>query len=150
MMRTNPNLCAAAVVAGLIVVFGAEPIVAQGKTYTPRIGSPERRAVMNGLRPTVVRELRQRVIFRVQHLRVSGNHAFLMARPLQPGGRAIDYRRTRYAADWKAGMFEDQVVALLTRARGGWRVVKYDIGATDVVFLGWWKTYGAPRSIFPP
>jgi len=141
---------ALAVLAGLMAMLGVQYAAAQGKTYTPRRGSPERKAIMNGLRPTVMRDLRQRVIFRVQHLRVAGNHAFMMARPLRPNGGAIDYRRSRFAEDWKAGAFEDQVVALLTRAGRGWRVVKYDIGATDVVFEGWWKTYGAPRSIFPP
>ena len=140
----------AATLIGFMAMLGAQYAAAQGRTYTPRRGNPERKAIMNGLRPTVMRDLRQRVIFRVQHLRVSGNHAFLMARPLRPNGGAIDYRRTRFAADWKAGAFEDQVVALLTRAGLGWQVVKHDIGATDVVFEGWWKTYGAPRSIFPP
>ena len=140
----------AGLLAGLLAVLAAQYAEAQGRTYTPRRGSAERKAIMNGLRPTVMRDLRQRVIFRVQHLRVSGNHAFLMARPLRANGGAIDYRRTRYAEDFKAGAFEDQVVALMIRAGRAWQVVKYDIGATDVVWEGWWKTYSAPRGIFPP
>jgi len=140
----------AAALGGLVAMLGAQYAAAQGSTHTPRRGSAERKAIMDGLRPTVMRDLRQRVIFRVQHLRVAGNYAFLMARPLQPGGRAIDYRRTRFAADHKAGAFEDQVVALMIRAGRAWQVVKYDIGATDVVWEGWWKTYSAPRGIFPP
>ena len=145
----SPRVFAAALF-GVLAMLGAQYAAAQGRTYTPRRGSVERKAIMNGLRPTVMRDLRQRVIFRVQHLRVSGNHAFMMARPLRANGGAINYRRTRFAADWKAGAFEDQVVALMIRAGRRWQVVKYDIGATDVVWEGWWNTYGAPRSIFPP
>lgn len=141
---------AAGVLAGLLAVLATHFADAQGRTHTPRRGSVERKAIMNGLRPTVMRDLRQRVIFRVQHLRVSGNYAFLMARPLRANGGAIDYRRTRFAEDYKAGAFEDQVVALMIRAGRAWQVVKYDIGATDVVWEGWWTTYSAPRGIFPP
>jgi len=149
-MKTAISSRTAAAIIGLFAMLGAEAALAQGRAHTPRRGSAERKAIMNGLRPTVTRDLRGRVIFRVQHLRVAGNHAFLLARPLRPGGRAIDYRRTRFAEDFKAGAFEDQVVALMIRAGRRWQVVKYDIGATDVVWEGWWKTYGAPRGIFPP
>jgi hypothetical protein len=152
----NPAIRTRAAIAGTIaaaaiLAAGLAAAEGVGVAFTPRRGSPMRTAIMNGLRPTVMRDLHQRVIFRVQHLRVSGKHAFLMARPLRPDGQAIDYSRTRYAEDWKAGMFDDQVVALMIRAgRHRWRVVKYDIGATDVVWEGWWKTYGASRAIFPP
>jgi hypothetical protein len=46
------------------------------------------------------------------------------------------------------GAFEDQVTALLKNDGGGWRVVTWDLGATDVVWEPWPDTYGAPEAIF--
>jgi len=133
--------------AGLSLVW---PFTAAAQSvYTPRRGSADRRRIMNALRVPVMRDLRQRTIFRVKHLRVRGRHAFMIARPLRPGGKPINYRRTRFAADRRAGAFEDEVVALLIRSPRGWQVVHYVIGATDVVYDGWWNTYRAPRAIFP-
>ena len=120
----------------------------QGAT-TPKPGSAERRAIMDALRPPVMADLNQRVVFRVAHLKVQGGWAFMTARPIQPDGRKVDYRKSKFAEAWKGGALEDEVAALLRRGPKGWSVTRYSIGATDVVWHGWWQTHKAPRAIFP-
>lgn len=119
-----------------------------GAAYTPAPNSPERVALMDTLRPVVSRDLEQKVIFVVDLLRVQGNWAFMRGKPRRPSGGRIDYRKTKYRDDFKAGMFEDQVYALFQRAGSGWKVVKWGIGNTDVPYGGFWKEFGAPKAIF--
>ncbi len=115
--------------------------------HTPGIGTPERRAILAALRPDVEKDLRQRVIFKCREFRVHKGFAFLIAQPLQPNGKPIDYRKTRYARDVEWG-FEDQVVALLKQNGSRWRVLDWNIGATDVIYSPWPAKYGAPEDIF--
>ncbi len=87
--------------------------------------------------------------FRVDHLRVRGAWAFLQATPQRPDGRPLDYRGTPYQEARDAGAFDDQATALLRREGAAWRVVAFNLGATDVVWEPWGKEFGAPREIFP-
>ncbi len=120
----------------------------RGGVYTPPAGSPERVALMDTLRPTISATLRQPVIFVVDHLRVQGDWAFFHGKPRRPNGGKIDYAKTKYREEFKAGMFEDIVYALFQRADRGWRVVTWGIGNTDVPWGGFWKEYRAPKAIF--
>ena len=44
--------------------------------------------------------------------------------------------------------FGGEVIALLKKKSGHWKVVIYDIGASDVVYVDWAKKYHAPSSLF--
>lgn len=61
----------------------------------------------------------------------------------------MDYKGTpwaqasRYRDAWGGG-----IDALLHKTRGKWRVVTFNIGASDVVYTDWDKQYHAPRAIF--
>lgn len=127
----------------------ARPVAAEtAATPTPR--SPERKAILDALREPVERELGAPVDFKVNLIRVAGNWALMTGVPQRPGGRAIDYRRTRYAQAMREGVFDDNVQALLRREGRGWRVVTHVIGATDVSWAAWPEKYpAAPRSLFP-
>lgn len=115
---------------------------------TPAPGSKLRRDVLDGLRPRVEADLKQKVKFEVSTLRVQGNWAFVIGRPLTPGGKRIDYRKTRYAQAVRDGVFDDGLSALLKREGTRWRVVRYALGATDVPWVEWPKETGAPASLF--
>jgi hypothetical protein len=115
---------------------------------TPAPGSAERKGIADALRAPVEKELRQKVVFKLDHLKVSGDWAFLRGVPQRPGGGKVDYSATPYRQRIEDGVFDDWVCALLRKRAGKWQVVKYVIGATDVVYEGWDEEYHAPPAIF--
>ncbi len=108
----------------------------------------ERQRVLDVLRGPVARELNQKVVFKVNRFRARDGWAFLMGKPQQPGGKAVNYRLTRYAGAMREGMFDDGICALLRKTKGRWQIVTYVIGATDVVYEDWDKRYKAPAALF--
>ncbi|MCI0490013.1 MAG: hypothetical protein L0229_25760 [Blastocatellia bacterium] len=121
---------------------------AQGRAYTPKPGTAERKAIMDALRAPVEKELKKRVVFKANHLKVQDGWAFLGGVPQQPGGKAMDYRGTPYQEAIRSGAFDDNIFALLRIEGGKWKVVTYVIGATDVPYIGWDEQYKAPSAIF--
>jgi hypothetical protein len=119
---------------------------AQG--YTPKLGSVERKALVDALRIPVEKELRKKVVFKIDHLKVLDDWAFIRGVPLQPDGNAMDYQGTPHQEAIKEGMFDDGICALLKKQGDKWTVIIYQIGATDVPWVGWSEEYKAPDSIF--
>jgi hypothetical protein len=117
--------------------------------HTPSVGSSERKAIIDALRVPVEKRLKQPVVFKIQHLAVDKGWAFALGQPIQPNGKRIDYKKTPYAQALKDGFFDDSFCALLHLKSGSWKVAIYNIGATDVQWVDWAKTYGAPSAIFP-
>ena len=130
-----------------IIVAAAGAASAQG-ARTPAPGSAERRGLADALRAPVEKELRQKVVFKIDHLKVSGDWAFLRGVPQRPDGGRVDYSATPYRQRIEDGVFDDWICALLRKRAGKWQVVKYVIGATDVVYEGWDEEYKAPSAIF--
>ena len=124
------------------------PAFAQNQPYTPERGTPERQAVTDALRLPVQKQLKTKVIFRIDHLKVQDGWAFMTGVPQQPNGNAVDYHGTVYQNAIDAGAFDDGIVALLHKRGGKWQVVKYVIGATDVPYVEWDRKYHAPSGIF--
>jgi hypothetical protein len=118
--------------------------------HAPKDGSPEYGAILDTLRVPVEQELRQKVLFVVDGIKVQDGYAFVQGRPVQPDGAPIDYSGTVYQEAVEAGAFDDAVFALLRWTDGSWKVLTYDIGATDVSWLPWASDYRAPEAIFPP
>lgn len=109
---------------------------------------PIRRVLLDALRPTIERDLGQKVIFVVDELRLQGDAAFAMVRPRQPDGAGIDFTRTRYAADIREGVFDgERTAALLRRRNGVWRVLEFVIGPTDLAWEAWPQQYGVSRQL---
>jgi hypothetical protein len=133
----------------LLLVFGnAASASAQGPPYTPKTGSPERKAIIDALRAPVEAKLKQKVVFQVDHLKVQSGWVFVRGIPRQPTREPIDYRGTPYQRAKESGAFDDWICALLKSEGDKWRVVIFVIGATDVVYTGWDSKYKAPPAIF--
>lgn len=123
---------------------------AAGQTvHTPEKGSAERTAILDALRVPVERALKQKIVFVADNFNVSGNWAFLGGQPQSPAGGQPDYSRTEYAEAKREGMFDNNFFAILKKSAGKWKVVTYRIGCTDVCYADWWRTYKAPKAIFP-
>jgi hypothetical protein len=121
---------------------------ASAQMVTPPPGSPLRTQVLDAFRPTIEREIGAPVIFVIHVLHVAGDWAYVEAVPQRPGGRRIDWARTRFREDFQAGMLEDLVLGLLRRQGGGWRVVEHRIGPTDIAWDDWVGKYRLPRRFF--
>jgi hypothetical protein len=117
--------------------------------HHPAFGSAERKAILDGLRPVIERDLGRKVIFQVGELAVEDYFAFADVVPRAPSGAKIDYSKTHYASEPLDGGSDASVYALLRYREGVWRVVTFVIGPTDVAYAGWWEQYGAPKAIFP-
>jgi len=126
-----------------------ESSAARSAPYTPAKGSAERKAILDALRVPVEKQLKQPVIFNVDHFQVMNGWAFLLGAPRRPDGGKVDYSGTVYERAVEGGAFDDGIVALLHLTGGKWRVVNQIIGATDVPYLDWDRKYRAPRAIFP-
>ena len=121
---------------------------AQGQPHTPAPQTAERKAIADALRVPVQIKLKKSAVFKIDHLKVQDGWAFLRGVPQLPDGKPMDYSDTSYRRQKELGMFDDQISALLKREGEKWVVVTYDIGATDVVYLGWAEKYKAPPAIF--
>ena len=117
------------------------------RAYTPAAGTPERKAIMDVLRVPVQADLQQKVIFRVQHLRIVGQWALARVVPLRPDGGEINYSKTRYREDMEEGAFDGEGEALLRRAGDGWRLLEWRFGASDTEVPMWLEKYGAPAAL---
>ncbi len=84
-----------ATLAAAIFFNGVCIVCAQGG-YTPKTGSAERTAIMDVLRPACERDVGQKVIFRVEHLRLVGEWALARVAPRRPDGSEIDFSKTKY------------------------------------------------------
>jgi len=122
---------------------------AQARFTTPKMGSPERKAVLDAARVPVEKDLGQQILFRVKTLRVTPDWAFVHGVPKRPDGRPIDYSKSIYAEDVKAGTFDEGAAVLLAREGAGWRLVTYSVGFGDVVWDSWDEEFGAPVWLWP-
>ncbi|MGA9767698.1 MAG: hypothetical protein WBV94_01560 [Blastocatellia bacterium] len=120
----------------------------QSSVYTPKPGSPERKQIMDALRVPVETALKKTVEFKVDHLKVKSNWAFLRGVPRQPGGKKMDYKGTEYQSAIDDGVFDDWICAILKKEKDKWKVVRYVIGATDVAYEGWDEEFGIGPDIF--
>lgn len=136
-------------VLALALILGAAHANAQDIVQPPR-GSALRAELMDAARPTFEREIGGPIEFVVRRLNVWGEWAYGNVTPQRRGGRAIDWRQTRFAEDFKAGAFAASVSLFLLR-RGGsgrWEMVEYAIGPTDVAWDWWRQQLDLPSALF--
>jgi hypothetical protein len=149
---TTRRIAGSAVVCRSVAVvlfcwaFGTQSASAQ-IAHTPPAGSAERKAIMDVLREPCEQDLRQKVVFRVQHLRVAGDWAFARVVPIRPDGKEIDYSRTKYAEAEAEGAFDAEGEALLRRTGESWKLLEWRFGATDTEVDIWLEKHRFPRSI---
>ena len=137
-----------AAVLAAALLSGLPPTLAQNSVYTPKPGSPERKAIMNALRGPVEHDLKMPVIFVVTHpeifFRVKQGWAFVGADFQHPNGDPMGEAYYKSSNDQKS----DTVVALLHCIHGKWHVVTHDTGATDVEWPEWPAKYHTPPGLF--
>lgn len=109
----------------------------------------DRAAILDAARAHFETTIGGKLIFKVSSLKQKGDWAFLVARPLRPGNKTIDWGRTPFAEAWREGAFDEGVIALVKKTGGRWRVLEGVVGATDVPYGCWWKKHGAPKALFP-
>ncbi len=134
----------------LAASFGlmSHPAFAQGISEPPR-GSALRKDVLDGARPVFEAETNGEVEFVVRRLNVLGSWAFGDVTLQRPGGRPIDWKRTKYAEAQADGAFDPAGSFFLARRTNqGWRVVTFAVGPTDVAWDTWDKEFGVPRALF--
>jgi hypothetical protein len=124
------------------------PVRCDAQAYhNPKVGSAERKAIMNAIRPRVEKDLSQPVVFDVTFLRSASGWALMEGIPTTPSGGQINWARTKWADAWKNGAWGGGVDALVHDVKGTWHVAAYVLGATDVEYVDWPQTYGCPKSI---
>jgi hypothetical protein len=116
------------------------------KAHTPATGTEERQAIMDALRETE-KDLRRKVIFKVDRLRVAGDWAYARVEPIQPNGNPIDFSKTKYREQVELGAFDPQGEALLRLGDEGWEVLEWVFGGTDVASAEWPGKYRLPKSL---
>ena len=100
-----------------------------GPNAPARVGSPQRAALLNTLRPAVEQELGAPIEFVVNCIRVTDGWATIGADPQRRGGRPIPRAITRR---YPEGVF---VSAVLRFRQGRWHLVEHAVGATDVWYV---------------
>lgn len=132
-----------------LALTGMAQAHAGDRYWTPKAGSPERKAVLDAAREPVERDLGQAVVFQVRTLRVTPDWAFLNGIPARADGKPIDYSKSIYAQDAQEDSFSGEAAVLLARHGSGWRLVTYSIGFGDVVWDSWDEEFGAPDWLWP-
>ncbi len=136
-----------------LILSGGVPLLivtarGQGISPAPR-GSVLRKAILDSARPIFQAETNGDIEFVVRRLNLSGDWAFGDVTLQRPGGRAIDWRRTKYAEANATGAFDPAGSFFLARRTGQtWRILAAAVGPTDIAWDGWDKQYGAPRALF--
>jgi len=139
---SHPSVAVA--VAAMILLsplLAASPVqAAQPAWRSPAAGSPERKQIMDAMRPPFEKSLGAKVIFKVKQLRVTDRHAFVSVEPLKPDGRPH-----RIVVDAPMDAYGE---AILQRRGTGWTVLEWNMGATDVWYCEL-TARGVPKSILP-
>ena len=87
-----------------------------GDVFTPPKGDKLRTEILNAVRDPLEDHVHVEVIFRVEHLLVKDDWAFLMAEGRTKNDKPIDYKGTRL--EHEAKNFDEGVIALLRYKRG--------------------------------
>jgi hypothetical protein len=131
-----------------VLLFGAQPGLCQN-AYQPEKGSALRKTLLDAARPVFERESGGPVEFVIHRLNVMDGWAFGDVLLQRPGGRPIDWRKTKYAEYEKNGAFDPSGSFFLLRQSGReWTVVEFATGPTDVAWDSWRLDHGLPEQLF--
>ncbi|RYZ28511.1 MAG: hypothetical protein EOO10_09315 [Chitinophagaceae bacterium] len=114
-----------------------------------KMSSPDRKAIVEVLKQKLQPDLKLLPKLVVKELWVKNGFAYFIGQVKGEHGKAIDFTKTVYKDEVKAGIFDgDGTNALLKKTGGKWKVLAYAIGPTDVPWGCWWKEFKAPKEIF--
>jgi len=136
--------------AALPLLLLAGPAWAQQHAMDVVRGDPDRRLLLDAIRPTLMRATGGPVRFTVRELRRFGDFAYGVLQPRRPDGEGtIDWAATPYRSQVESGRFDNGVTYVLwRRLAGGWKVEDYAVGPTDVVWIPWQRRYALPQALF--
>lgn len=112
------------------------------------VDAATRKAILDAARVPAATTLGKPVLFKVSHLGLSGDWAFMRAEMQGPCGARVDYAGTPLADAARNGAVSSVFAALLHRRGNAWTVVDTAIGPTDVAWEDWAARHGAPSAIF--
>jgi hypothetical protein len=119
---------------------GAAPVV-------PKKGSKEFREIMAAVTDPVEDAVHQAVTFRINHIMMEKDWAFVDALPLTKAGKRINYAGTMFE-EWIEEA--DEVLWVLLRyKRGRWYIVEKEFFTTEATWIDWSHYFRAPKGIFP-
>jgi hypothetical protein len=116
----------------LAAAIAATPAAAT--VHTPPVGSAERHAVLEALRPSIEAQFRVPIAFVPHMLCVSEGWAVILADPQRKGGGQVPWQRVMSQAEYDIGGIE--VSAVLRYRNDRWNLVESAYGATDVWYEG--------------
>ncbi len=131
-----------------LLVSGGGPALAQAVEH-PTAGSTLRATLLDAARPVFASETNGPIEFVVHQLNVWGGWAFGDVKLQRPGGRSIDWNRTRFGEDVEGGMFDPGAsFFLLRRVDGQWSVIEHAAGPTDIPWDAWRMDHKLPQELF--
>lgn len=135
--------------AALVLLFVAHTGVRAQAVTHPAPGTELRKELLDAVRPVFEGETWGPVEFVVRQLNVWDDWAFGDVQLQRPGGKPIDWSRTKYAEDVRHGMFEPAGSFFLLRRMGSqWAIVRFVAGPTDVAWDGWRQDLQLPSELF--
>ncbi len=131
-----------------VLLFGTQPGLSQN-AYQPEKGSELRKTLLDAARPVFEAESRGPVEFVVHRLNVMDGWAFGDVLLQRPGGKPVDWSKTKYGEDEKNGAFDAGGSFFLLRQSGSkWTVVEFASGPTDIAWDSWRQEHGLPEQLF--
>lgn len=130
----------------VLTILLAFPLWGQ-KAYTPKAGTPERKVILDKIRPKVEDNVIKGVKFQVSTFKISGDWAFVNGSMLDSKEKPLneDLIRKKYQTE----AWDNNFQALLKKVKGTWTVIEVASGCTDVCWVGWDSDHKAPKAIFP-
>ncbi|WP_424814209.1 hypothetical protein [Roseococcus sp. YIM B11640] len=127
----------------------AVPAMAQQHALDVPRGDPDRRPLLDAIRPTLMRLTDGPVHFGVRELRRFGDFAFGILEPRRPERQPIDWSQTSLRGRVAEPGFEDGLTQVLwRRLPGGWKVEQYAIAPATPAWPAWQRQYSLPRVLF--
>jgi hypothetical protein len=127
----------------------ASPTRAQQHAMDVVRGDPDRRLLLDAIRPTLARLTDGPVQFGVRELRRFGEFAFGVLQPHRPERQPIDWAGTRARDRLQDPNFREGLTFVLwRRLAGGWKVEEYAVGAPDTVWMSWRQRFALPQVMF--
>jgi hypothetical protein len=133
-----------------LLLAAVGPILAGSDTVV-RVerGSPQRAGILDTVRPLFIVETSGPIEFVVNTLNTMDGWAFGDVQLQRPGGVPIDWSKTKFAEAYAAGAFEAQHTLFLLRdTGGGWSLVEFAVGPTDIAWDWWRQQHGLPETLF--
>ncbi|MFZ5638218.1 MAG: hypothetical protein ACOY82_16700 [Pseudomonadota bacterium] len=110
---------------------------------------PRRAGIVDSMQRALEEDLEQPLRLEISSLREREGWAFATVYARTPGGAQIDWMRTHYADERRAGILEDDTTYVLLQLRGdAWKVRELSIGSPDNGWMEWGREYRAPKEIF--